>query len=110
MHLDKHLKEAQSALQQNGPLCCMVTQDSAKYIHKTCQSSPCKSLYQASLELDLACRTVHGVLYERLKLHACRLDLVQKMTWTDQDSREQSALEMVSHIKQHRTYLSKFVF
>jgi hypothetical protein len=110
MHSDKHLKAAQSALQQNEPLHDMVTQGNAKCIHETCQSSPSKSLYLESLELGLACRTVHGVLYERLKLHAYRLHLVQKMTWTDQDLREESALEMVSCIRQDRTYLSKFVF
>jgi hypothetical protein len=45
-----------------------------------------------------------------VKLHAYRLDLVQKITWTDQDQREKSALEMVSCIEEDRTYLSEFVF
>jgi hypothetical protein len=33
------------------------------------------SLHQESFELGLACETVHGVLHERLKLHA------YKLTW-----------------------------
>jgi hypothetical protein len=46
-----------------------------------------------------------------VKYHAYRLDLVQKVTWTeDQAQREQSALEMVSSIEEDRAHLSKFVF
>jgi hypothetical protein len=41
---NEHLAETGSVLQQNGPPCCMVSQDNAERIHETFQRRPCKSV------------------------------------------------------------------
>jgi hypothetical protein len=46
----------------------------------------------------------------RLKLHAYKIQLVQKITCTDQDSRKQSAKEMLYNTEDDETFSIEAVF
>jgi hypothetical protein len=93
MRWDKSLKETGCVLQQYGAPRHAFSEDN---VERTRESLPHS--------------TVHDVLRKRLKLLACKLQLVQKITREDHDSRKQFALEILSCIEEEETCLNKVVF
>jgi hypothetical protein len=106
MDWDKRLKETGRALQQDGPPRRTGSLDNVKRTRETFQRSPRKSVRPASLELGIPHSTALG-LHKRLELGAQRLQLVQKLTRTDQDSREQFALEILPRTQETETCFNR---
>jgi hypothetical protein len=73
-----------------------VSYEYAKYFRGTLAGS----------HLGYHTQSIHDVLCRRLKLHPYKLQLVQKITHKDHDSRKQFALEMPSHIEEDEMYLN----
>jgi hypothetical protein len=76
-------------------------------IYNTFQRNLHKAVCQASLELSIPCSTVHDVSQRRLKLQTYRLQLVNKITHTEQDLRKHFVLEVFSHTEKDTNYLNR---
>jgi hypothetical protein len=104
------LKEIGSVLWHNGPPCCMASQDIACTC-KIFQKSHYKSVPHVSLELSLLHSAVHDALHKKLKLHAYKLQLVQKIACTNQDSRKVCFRNAFTHtLKKTRPSPTESVF
>ncbi|KAJ4436638.1 hypothetical protein ANN_16769 [Periplaneta americana] len=74
------------------------------------QRSPCKSVRRASRELAIPKSTIHDVLHKRLRLHAYKIQLVQKLKPNDLPARYDFASDMPLKIDIENGYLQKVVF
>ncbi|KAJ4430952.1 hypothetical protein ANN_19545 [Periplaneta americana] len=74
------------------------------------QRSPCKSVRRASRELAIPKSTIHDVLHKRLRLHAYKIQLVQKLKPNDLPARYDFASDMLLKIDIENGYLQKVVF
>lgn len=79
-------------------------------IQQAFQRSPTKSVRRASRELGIPKSTVHDVLHKRLRLHAYKIQLVQKLQPNDLPARYDFASNMLLKIDNDNGYLQKVVF
>ncbi|KAJ4447807.1 hypothetical protein ANN_09815 [Periplaneta americana] len=73
-------------------------------------TEPCKSVRRASRELAIPKSTIHDVLHKRLRLHAYKIQLVQKLKPNDLPARYDFASDMLLKIDIENGYLQKVVF
>lgn len=87
-----------------------VTEAQVDRIQQAFQRSPCKSVRRASRELAIPKSTIHDVLHKRLRLHAYKIQLVQKLKPNDLPARYDFASDMLLKIDIENGYLQKVVF
>jgi hypothetical protein len=72
-----------SVLRQSGSGKKCTSDETVEHIMEAFQRSLTKSIFRASLELNIPRSTVHKVLHKRLRLHAYKVQIVQTLEPND---------------------------
>ncbi|KAJ4446867.1 hypothetical protein ANN_13567 [Periplaneta americana] len=106
---DRKLLETGSLVEKT-PRGKKVTEEQGDRIQQAFQRSPCKFVRRASRELAIPKSTIHDVLHKTLRLHAYKIQLVQKLKPNDLPARYDFASDMLLKIDIENGYLKKVVF
>jgi hypothetical protein len=104
------LLETGSVLRREGSGNRAVAPDRDVAIHEAFQRSPCKSIRRASRELRIPRSTVHDIVHKRLRLRACKIQLVRKLRENDKPVHHTFALEMLSRLDYDDAFMKYVVF
>jgi hypothetical protein len=106
----KQLLEMGSVLRRKGSGNQAVVPDSVEAIQEAFQHSPRKPICRASHELRIPRSTVHDVVHKRLRLRACKIQLLQNLKENDNPVRHTFTLEMLSRLGDDDAFMKHTVF
>jgi hypothetical protein len=94
----EQFQETGSVLHKKGAGRPSVDADTVDMVREVFQRSPLKSTRRASRELHVPRSTVQRILHRRLKLHACKIQIVQALEPDDGRRRKEFAMDMLDRI------------
>ena len=87
-----------------------IDEETVDAVHVAFHRNPKKSIRVASNELAIPRSTVHKVVHKQLRLHACKLQIVQALKPDDRPRRAAFAEEILQRIDDDTDYLKCVVF
>ena len=87
-----------------------ISAENIESVSQAFSRSPMKSIHTAARQLELPPTTVHKVLHKRLRLHAYKVQMLQRLQPNDKPKRKEFADNMLLRISEDEEFLKRICF